>query len=173
MIMNGDFAYLKHIGYLTILQPMLITQTENLLRELWQTVVDIVMYHLQLLLFSGLFRIYHLYHHSLLCLLSTKVKLFFALHFPLLVHQQINTTVADTRKQVCLQRFRLEVGTATKQLSKHLTHHILAVSIIVQHPSCQSEHPVIMTSEECFEFSFVYHLSLVFLYYIQSDTSFS
>ena len=102
MIMNGDFTYLKHIGYLTILQSMLIAQTENLLRELWQTVVDIVMYHLQLLLFSSLFRINHLHHHSLLCLLSTRVKLFVALHFPLLVHQQINTTVADTCKQVCL-----------------------------------------------------------------------
>ena len=56
-----------------------------------------------------------------------------------------------------------------------------APNLGTQHSPCQSEHPVVMTSENRFKFSFVYHLSFVIeeriigppFTYIQSDTSFS
>ena len=94
MIMNGDIAYLKHISYLTILQPLLITQTENLLREWGQLRVDVVVEGIELFLlfvFLGSFLLewsqFHL--HGL---------------FSLLVYQQIDATVTDTRQQKALQR---------------------------------------------------------------------
>ena len=149
MIVNGDLANLQHFRYLAVFQSLLIAQTENLLRELRQLSVDVVVKHLQLFLFCSLFWCNHLYHDGLLHLL-----------FFLPVHQQIDTTIADARQQIGLERFCSEIGAAVEQMGKHIAHHILAFCVIAKHTHGQSEHPVVMTSENRFEFPFVCHLFL-------------
>ena len=102
------------------------------------------------------------------------------------MHQQIDTAVADTCLQISLKcvvvtDLKLATTDPIEQMGEHIAHHILALSLVTQHSPCQSEHPVVMTSEYRFKFSFVYHLSFVIeerileppFTYIQSDTSFS
>ena len=149
MVMNGDLADLQQIGYLAILQSLLIAQTENLLRELGKLGVDVVVKHLQSFLFCRLFWRDHLYHDGLLHLL---------LFLP--VHQQIDTAIADARQQIGLESLRSEIGAAVEQMGEHIAHHILAFCVIAQHLHCQPEHPVVMTSENRFEFSLANHLFL-------------
>ena len=149
MVVDGHFADLQHLGYLAVLQSLLISQAEYLLRELRQLGVDVVVEHLQLFLFRSLFRRNHLYHHRLLHLL-----------FSLLVHEQIDAAVAHVRQQESLERIRSEVCAAVEQMGEHVAHHVLAFGVVAQHPSGQSEHPVVMLSEDSFEFTFVCHLFL-------------
>jgi hypothetical protein len=76
------------------------------------------------------------------------------------VHQQVDTAITNACQQEGLQCFRPEVSAAVQQMGEHVDHHILAFCVVAQHAHSQSEHPVVVTSENRFEFSLVNHLFL-------------
>ena len=83
VIVYGDLADMERLGYLAVLQPLLVAQAENLLREWGKLSVDVLVEGVELFLLFWLLG-------SLLLEWSQ-----FHLHglFPLLVCQQIDACV--------------------------------------------------------------------------------
>jgi len=148
MVVDGDLADLQYLGNFAVLQPLLVAQAQNLLRELGHVLIDEAMQHLQLFLFAGSLRGNHLYHDGLLQLL-----LF------LLVNEQIDAAVAHAGEQKGLERFRAELGATMQQMGKHIAHHIFAFCVVAQHSHGQSVHTVVVVSENLFELLPVSHVS--------------
>ena len=150
MMKDSNFTHLQLIGYLSILHSLQLANAQNPLCHFRHVVVDVAMKHVQLLLLRiVIFPCPQIYDCSL---------------FSLLVHQQIEAAVTDTRQQIALERIRMQVGMAIQQLGEHVTHHVLAFLIISQHLASQSEHSAVILFENSFELPFVCHLLLVTFY---------
>ncbi len=95
MIVDGDLADMERIGNLTVFQPLLESQAENVLREFWQTRVYVIAESVEPFLPAVLVGIVFQVHDGGLLFL--------------LVHQQIDAAVAHACQQKALQGFGFQL----------------------------------------------------------------